>query len=1053
MKNSECFAGRETILVVEDSPTQLEKLVLILERNGFRTVAAKNGIEALELAGGGNPDVIISDVVMPEMDGFEMCRRMKADASTRHVPVILLTALSDPRDVLRGLECGADNFITKPYDERYLVSRVRCILANLKLRSSSITRMGIEISFGGENYFITSERQQILDLLLSTYEAAVQKNIELASAQDDLRALNESLEEKVRERTAELSREVEERRLAEEKVVRLNRLYSVLSHSNQMIVRVTEKDALLADVCRGAVECGSFRMAWVGTVDADGTAIRPVAHFGDGKEFLDGMVIPVDALPACLGQAGSVGEGERHHVCNDIAGDTFLGIWKDRAMECGYNSYASFPILSEGSTSGLFSVCSSEPGFFDEKEVRLLDELTEDLSFALTSIEHEKHRRAAEEKNLQLAAIVSSSDNAIFGKTLDGVITSWNRGAEDIYGYTAGEAVGSPVRMLIPDGLGEEYEFIMGEVRRGRHVERLDTVRRRKDGADIYMSLSISPVLDASGRVVGASSIGLDVTDRKLAEEALKNEAAVTAALLETGGIISRNLDWDGVTSNVVGVVRELTACRSVMIFQLSEDGIVLPRHATGLSAEEAKRFYGLRPKYEEVACFKEAASTKASFVIGMDELADFGLDAFAGGLGLRHVILAPIIARESAVGFLCINFDSMPADTRIVKIIEGIAGQLSVAHDNSRLYLETQNKSIDLMRSLESLRVLSEIDKRILSTLDRDEIMDGALKQIRRVAPADAAGLFLIEDDSSALRFSHGWFMDLKIGDRVPLDQCSGYKTVTTGRTLVRNNLAEEAEPTGLDRAMLDRGILSDIFVPIVSKGKVHGLLHVGCCRVAGFSLDEVATVENLANQLGIALENARLLSDIEEMFINVVTAFAAAIDAKSPWTKGHSERVTGYALQIAESMGLGHEDLDRLRLAGLLHDIGKIGTYDVILDKPGRLTAEEFDLVKRHPDMGCEILTHIKQFKDILPIIRHHHERWDGSGYPAGLAGEDIPPLARILSVADSFDSMTADRPYRAAPGAGYALEEFRRCSGSQFDPVVAEAFIAILDERMAA
>ncbi len=191
----------------------------------------------------------------------------------------------------------------------------------------------------------------------------------------------------------------------------------------------------------------------------------------------------------------------------------------------------------------------------------------------------------------------------------------------------------------------------------------------------------------------------------------------------------------------------------------------------------------------------------------------------------------------------------------------------------------------------------------------------------------------------------------------------------------------------------------------------------------------------------------NAKLLTDLEEMFVSVVKALTSAIDAKSPWTKGHSERVTYYAVRIASKMGVGGSDIERLRLAGFLHDIGKIGTLDDILDKPGRLTDSEFNLVKKHPDMGVEILSPIKQFKDILPIIRHHHEHWDGTGYPAGLRGECIPLLARIMSVADSFDSMMADRPYRPAPGFEYAVSEFLHCRGTQYDPAVVDAFLEVI------
>ena len=187
------------ILIAEDSPTQAERLKYTLEKQGYLVTVTSNGREALREARVEKPTLLISDVIMPEMDGFQLCQTIKSDPELTGIPVILVTTLSDPHDVIRGLECRADNFIIKPYDDRYLLSRIQFVLVNSDLRDREQSNMGVEIYFNGRRHFITADRLQILNLLLSTYEAAVQRNQELNRARNDLQTVNAALEAANRE--------------------------------------------------------------------------------------------------------------------------------------------------------------------------------------------------------------------------------------------------------------------------------------------------------------------------------------------------------------------------------------------------------------------------------------------------------------------------------------------------------------------------------------------------------------------------------------------------------------------------------------------------------------------------------------------------------------------------------------------------------------------------------------------------------------------------------------------------------------------------------------
>lgn len=188
------FTDTTTILVAEDSPTQAQKLKYILENHHYQVRTAVNGRLALEMARQEKPTLIISDVVMPEMDGYQLCSEIKSDPSLGDIPVILVTTLSDPHDVIRGLECRADNFIIKPYEERHLLSRIQFVLVNREIHEHDHACIGVEVYFHGQRHFITADRLQILNLLLSTYEAAIQRNQELTLARNELRKSNDALE-------------------------------------------------------------------------------------------------------------------------------------------------------------------------------------------------------------------------------------------------------------------------------------------------------------------------------------------------------------------------------------------------------------------------------------------------------------------------------------------------------------------------------------------------------------------------------------------------------------------------------------------------------------------------------------------------------------------------------------------------------------------------------------------------------------------------------------------------------------------------------------------
>jgi len=235
-------------------------------------------------------------------------------------------------------------------------------------------------------------------------------------------------------------------------------------------------------------------------------------------------------------------------------------------------------------------------------------------------------------------------------------------------------------------------------------------------------------------------------------------------------------------------------------------------------------------------------------------------------------------------------------------------------------------------------------------------------------------------------------------------------------------------------------------IAVPLQRQDEVLGCLF-GIDKQAGeFDSVDAKLLNSIANESAIYLENAKLFEDVHGLMMGLLHALTSAVDAKDAYTCGHSERVALLSRRLAREIKLPDPQVERIYMAGLLHDVGKIGVPEAVLQKTGRLTPEEFEQMKKHPGVGARILADIKQVEDIIPGVLHHHERFDGKGYPAGLSGHNIPLMGRIICLADCFDAMTSNRTYRRALPLEVALSEIRRCSGTQFDPALAEAFLRI-------
>jgi len=304
-----------------------------------------------------------------------------------------------------------------------------------------------------------------------------------------------------------------------------------------------------------------------------------------------------------------------------------------------------------------------------------------------------------------------------------------------------------------------------------------------------------------------------------------------------------------------------------------------------------------------------------------------------------------------------------------------------------------------------------------------------------------------------------YGWVgVQLNIGDRLPKPgnemvmaalsqktpqdvQCdvqAVLDSIQPGQTIISNS---EDDISSLFGA-------ATIIEPIESDGVIIGILIAANKQGSDSTASSVDAklLAATASQLGIFLENALLYENLNATFLGTLEALTTSIDAKDKYTCGHSQRVALLTAQLAEKAGLDADQVDRCRIAGLVHDIGKIGVPEHVLLKQGGLTDEEFESIQKHPEIGARILRDIPQMEDILGGVLHHHEKFDGSGYPHGIAGDDIPFIARMISLADTFDAMSSSRTYRNAMTRQSVLNEMKRVSGTQFDPELAEQFFTL-------
>jgi putative nucleotidyltransferase with HDIG domain len=351
----------------------------------------------------------------------------------------------------------------------------------------------------------------------------------------------------------------------------------------------------------------------------------------------------------------------------------------------------------------------------------------------------------------------------------------------------------------------------------------------------------------------------------------------------------------------------------------------------------------------------------------------------------------------------------------------------------------------------MRTLMPLFEVSKEIIGEVDPERLLKIIIDFALREAKADKVCLALIDETTEKLQIKehHNLSSDF-------VHAFEEHYGVDIAKYILENKRPfvispDNSTPDEFEEFRKNGNILSCVCVPLAVRGNIIGFFCIGRTIVGqSFTPSEVELVSVLSDHAAAAIDNARLYEKLERSYLSTIVTLSGVVEAKDLYTDKHMKDIAEYSVEIAKKRGLSEKDIENIRKAALLHDLGKVSVPDNILMKEGKLTEDEMEIIKRHPSIGAKMIEQVEPLRQAREIVKHHQECYDGSGYPDGLKGEDIPLGARIVAVADAFGAMTTTRPYRKSLSVDQAVAELRKYSGIQFDPDIVEIFLAILKEQ---
>jgi putative nucleotidyltransferase with HDIG domain len=733
----------------------------------------------------------------------------------------------------------------------------------------------------------------------------------------------------------------------------------------------------------------------------------------------------------------------------------------------GGRSEVAVPIRLDSQVVGVLDAEALDPGAFGADEVRLLVALADQVAAALHNanltdrVGRRAQRLALLNRAGRLIASVLDPDTVLYRiLELAAEALGFRRCAlllRDPYGedllVRAALGYGDVVGKRIPAGEGicgtvfrTGTAEVVGDVTKDpRYVPGLEGGRTEM-AAPLRLNGTIIGVLDAespeqaafdaddldlfdgfaSQAAVAIQNANLhDELERRMAE--LDRRAHRMTVLNRASQAIATALDPDLVLQEILrlaGTALAFSRCAVVLLDKEKGDAVV--RAALGYGDIRGKRI-----PLGDTNTGKVARSGRGLLIPDVTEDPRY----VQGSAGARCEMIAPMKVRGEVIGTLDAESPVVGAyDEADLELLEAFGSHAASAIHNARMFQRVEDANATLRANIQEMERLNrELEQHARQIAHANDVLE---RQVRQLIALHRAGQTITSSLDLDTTLQHILAMTRDIIDT----SATTIKLIDQETKELRVRATSGVSPARQGLTMVD--------VPLRVGERTIGVFELAAEK--SFGDEERRMLETLASQAAIAIENARLFDETQRTYYDTLRSLAGALEARDAYTQGHSERVAKLSMRIAEKLGLPEQDRKEIYSAALLHDIGKIGVRDEVLLKPGRLTAAEMDIIRGHPIFGDAILGPLKFLGKVAGMVKHHHERWDGKGYPDGLQGDDIPLASRIVAVADSFDAMTSERPYRDRKTLGETLRIVREESGRQFDPRVADALFVVLGEN---